>query len=325
MNYTEVKIYTTNEGFDPLTGLLLEAGVAGFVMEDPTELDELLDKKHPYQWDFIHDRLMDLKNVEPCVTFYVDDSAVGVQQLADIKVRLAMLKDMELAGEFGITKFLGSLHVTEKQVSDEEWKDNWKAYFKPSRITEQLVVKPTWEAYTRGSKDEKVIEIDPGMAFGTGTHATTRLCIQLLDKYMDHDKDVVLDVGCGSGILSIAAAALGASEVIGVDIDPEAVKVSSENVALNGYEDKIRIMYGDLMQGLDETADIILANLIADLVIRLAKEAATCLRGKKIYISSGILSVHKNHVSEELEKAGYEILETREEDEWCAIAARSLR
>ena len=167
-----------------------------------------------------------------------------------------------------------------------------------------------------------VIEIDPGMAFGTGTHATTRVCVKLLEKYITSEEDKVLDLGCGSGILSIAAALLGSKHVYGVDIDPNAVAASAENVEMNGLSEVIEIAYGDVTEGLGMKADIIAANLMADLIKMLSPDIAKHLEGKKIFISSGILEEKVDEVSEAVKNSGFEILEVLHEDEWCAIAAR---
>ena len=189
-------------------------------------------------------------------------------------------------------------------------------------MTDNIVIKPTWEEY-EPEENEMVIEIDPGMAFGTGTHATTRMCVKLLEKYITSEEDKVLDLGCGSGILSIAAALLGSKHVYGVDIDPNAVAASAENVEMNGLAEVIEIAYGDVTEGLGMKADIIAANLMADLIKMLSPDIAKHLEGKKIFISSGILEEKVDEVSEAVKNSGFEILEVLHEDEWCAIAARS--
>lgn len=226
-----------------------------------------------------------------------------------------MLKDQDKDGRFG------RLEVESSYESDEEWKDKWKEYFKTSKMTDNIVIKPTWEEY-EPEENEMVIEIDPGMAFGTGTHATTRMCVKLLEKYITSEEDKVLDLGCGSGILSIAAALLGSKHVYGVDIDPNAVAASAENVEMNGLSEVIEIAYGDVTEGLGMKADIIAANLMADLIKMLSPDIAKHLEGKKIFISSGILEEKVDEVSEAVKNSGFEILEVLHEDEWCAIAAR---
>lgn len=182
------------------------------------------------------------------------------------------------------------------------------------------MIKPTWEDYEAGEK-ELVIEIDPGMAFGTGTHETTSGCIQLMEKYMKPG-DKVLDVGCGSGILSIAAALLGSRDILAIDIDPVAVEVTRENVELNKISEYVDTRYGDLTKGVSYRADIVVANLMADLVMMLTKDVAKHLEDGGIYISSGIIDFKEEEVCETLKHCGFEIIEILKKGEWCTVAAR---
>jgi ribosomal protein L11 methyltransferase len=242
---------------------------------------------------------MELEHIKTSVTFYLEDTDESRSMLEQLR---------------------GQYELVAKSVEDSEWKDNWKAYFKPAKITDKIVIKPTWEDYEK-SDDELVIEIDPGMAFGTGTHPTTSLCVKFLERYSEPGKNDVLDVGCGSGILAIASALLGAKEVLAVDIDPVAVEVSKENVELNQLSHIIEVMEGDLTKGLRQKADIAVANLMADLVKLLSKDVAAHLKGKSIYISSGILIEKQEEVVAAIEECGFRILDILEEGEWCAIAA----
>ena len=188
-------------------------------------------------------------------------------------------------------------------------------------MTEKIVIKPSWEEYEKENQDDLIIEIDPGMAFGTGTHATTSLCLKLIEKYLKKG-DFVLDVGCGSGILSIASSLLGAEKTLGVDIDPTAVAIAKENVELNKLRESVDIIVGDLAKGVHFEADIIVANLMADLVIMLTEDVAKHLKENGIYISSGILIEKQFAVVEKLRSCHFEIIEILEQDGWCAIAAR---
>lgn len=303
MRYLEVKIYTTQEGIDPLTCILMDMGIAGFAVSDARDFQELMEKKNSYDWDYIDESLMDLDDIRTSVTFYLEDSEAS----HDILKRLG---EKELDLEW-------------KLIDDSDWKDNWKEYFKPAKISDRIVIKPTWEAYEK-TGDELVIEIDPGMAFGTGTHPTTSLCVKFLERYIEPGMDAVLDVGCGSGILSIASALLGAKTVLAVDIDPVAVDVTQKNVELNGLTSEIRTMEGDLTKGLSERADIVVANLMADLVIMLSKDVAAHLKGKNIFISSGILIEKRDEVAAAVKECGFRILDIMEEGEWCAIAAQKV-
>ena len=314
MKYIEVKIYTTKEGIDPLTCILMDMGIAGFAIEDADDFQDLMNKKNPYDWDYVDESLMELANVETNITFYLDEIDDNRKILEQLQLEIEKLKKEKRIN-------YGRLELVRKTVDDADWKDNWKEYFKPTKITERIVIKPTWEAYEK-KDDEIVIEIDPGMAFGTGAHPTTSLCVKLLEKYIEADKDTVLDVGCGSGILAMASALLGAKDILAVDIDPIAVQVSKENIELNHLSAKIRVSEGDLTKGLNIKAEIVVANLMADLVIMLSKDVAAHLKGKGIYISSGILIEKQEQVVAAIESCGFQILDILEEGEWCAIAAQ---
>ncbi|MBF1051556.1 MAG: 50S ribosomal protein L11 methyltransferase, partial [Peptostreptococcaceae bacterium] len=204
--------------------------------------------------------------------------------------------------------------------AQENWENEWKKYFKTIKVSDSIVIKPTWEEYTK-KENEKIIDIDPGMAFGTGTHETTRMCIKAIEKYIKQN-DILIDIGCGSGILSIAGAHLGAKNVIGVDLDKLAVKISKENVELNGYKDVIDIRYGDLTDVITEKADIIVANIIADAIVMLSKGVSNFMNDDAYFISSGIINDKKNYVQENLIKNGFEILEINNEGEWNCIVAK---
>ena len=195
-----------------------------------------------------------------------------------------------------------------------------KEFFKPKKISEHIVVKPTWEEY-EAKEGESVIEIDPGAAFGTGTHETTSLCIKFLEKYVK-EGDMVLDVGAGSGILSIAAAICKAKDVLGIEIDPVAVEIAEQNIEINNYSQNVKVRYGDLTKGIDYKANVVVANLMADLVILLSKDVVKHLEKGGIFISSGILLEKKEIVSEAIIDAGLEVIEIMEDGMWCAIVAK---
>ena len=320
MKYIEVKIYTSHQGIEPLTAMLMKKGITGAVVKDPADIGSILDKEKEYEWDYIDESLLENRDQEPVVSVYFEDSEEGREKVQDLKLSIMMLKSKEMEGVFGWDANLGRLYAEDILVDDAEWKDKWKEYFKPARITQKLVVKPTWEDYEATAGD-LVIEMDPEMAFGTGSHETTVLCLALMEGYLKEGQ-TVLDIGCGSGILSIAAALLGSRKVLGVEIDPVAAATAEANVRANGVEDRVTIMIGDLTENVDQKSDLIAANLMAPLVIRLANRAAECLNDGGVFISSGILQEKSKEVQAALCRSGFKVLEIQEKGEWCAIAAQ---
>lgn len=303
MKYLQIDMTTTHEGVEDISAALLNIGITDIAVEDAFDVDDILNKQHDYDWDYIDQSVLEIKERDPKVTVYLELNDEN-ERLAD-EVRKAVK---------GIAK---DCNITINDDSD--WKDKWKQYFKPSKVSETIVVKPTWEKYEK-KPGEQVLEIDPGMAFGTGTHETTSLCIKLMEKYMKNG-DKVLDVGCGSGILSIAGALLDASDCLGVEIDPIAVDIAKENIKLNHVEDIARAQYGDLTNGINYKANIVVANLMADLVMLLSKDVAKHLLPNGYYISSGILEEKIPVVSKAIEDAGFKIVEVKIDGMWSAIVA----
>jgi len=304
MKYIEVKIFTHGKGFEQLSAELLMIGLTDFVIEDPNDVAELLNKKNDYDWDYIDESVLAIASSEPNVTLYLDDTCEGAALSGEIK---------------SMAKKLG-MHAEEKPVDDLEWKDNWKEFFKPRKVSERIVIKPTWEEYNK-SEGELIIELDPGMAFGTGAHPTTSMCIRFMERFYGQF-ETMLDVGCGSGVLSIAAALLGAKEVLGVDIDSDAVIAAKENVKSNGLDGCVRIACGDLAKGIDFKADITAANLTPGLICLLAEDIGKNMKPGGLFIASGILIEKQSEVKAVIKKAGFEILDITQEGEWCAILAR---
>ncbi|MBR4023827.1 MAG: 50S ribosomal protein L11 methyltransferase, partial [Firmicutes bacterium] len=234
------------------------------------------------------------------------------------------LRQAMMDGVYGEDADFGPLTVTTSLHDDSEWKDNWKEYFKPQQVSERIIVCPTWEEYELSEEDKaagkKILRIDPGMAFGTGTHETTSLCLKAMEKYMAPGASV-LDVGCGSGILSIAADLLGAGDVLGIEIDPVAVEVSRENLELNGCGENVRVIEGDLTKGVDYKADVVVANLMADLVEMLSPDVRRHMKPGARYISSGIIDEKLEEVAQAIRDCGFEIEEIKEDGMWRAIVA----
>lgn len=315
MNWTEVKIYTTTAGIDPLTGSMLDLGLQGFMIEDAQDFDEFLHDTTPH-WDYVDQAVMEkMKDCETCVTIYVADNPQGMEELMQVRQILARLKAQNPDGKYG------RLELEMKDVDEEDWSNAWKKYYHPVQVGEHLVVCPSWEAYDR-KPDEVVLTLNPGMAFGTGTHDTTRLCMELLEKYIT-PQDTVLDVGCGSGILAITAALLGANKIIGCDIDEVAVKVAGENAALNGVQDRIAFHQGDLTSQVEGSFQIICANIVADVIIRLSEDAGRYLAKDGIFITSGIIDTREQDVLNALEQNGFQVIERRTSGGWVALACKA--
>ena len=315
MNWTEVKIYTATAGIDPLTGSMLDLGLQGFMIEDAQDFDEFLHDT-TLRWDYVDQAVMEkMKDCETCVTIYVADNPQGMEELMQVRQILARLKAQDPDGKYG------RLELEMKDVDEEDWSNAWKKYYHPVQVGEHLVVCPSWEAYDR-KPDEVVLTLNPGMAFGTGTHDTTRLCMELLEKYIT-PQDTVLDVGCGSGILAITAALLGANKIIGCDIDEVAVKVAGENAALNGVQDRIAFHQGDLTSQVEGSFQIICANIVADVIIRLSEDAGRYLAKDGIFITSGIIDTREQDVLNALEQNGFQVIERRTSGGWVALACKA--
>ena len=321
MNWTEVAVYTTTEGIDVLTGLLLGIGINGFVIKDAADFDEFLNNK-TVNWDYIDDGLMGLKSCETTVTVYLPDNAQGAEMLNMLKSELLSLKARDVSGSFG------RLEYELKNVREEDWANNWKQYFKPMEIGDKLIVKPSWENIEdAGSK--KILEIDPGSSFGTGQHNTTRLCLELIEKHL-RDKDTVLDLGCGSGILSIGAMLLGASSACAVDIDENSVRIAAENAQKNNIPKEHYTAYSgniiddeSLCEKIGSGYDLVCANIVADVLIAMSPKFRSFVRPEGLLVISGIINSRKDEVLDVISAEGFELLEIKESEDWVAACFKA--
>lgn len=308
--WLEVSIITSSEAVEAVCGILYNTGVQGVSIEDPEDIE--FKKKNPGDWDYFDETLLEVKEGAIIKGYYKEDERFN-EYIDYIK------ESFENIESFGIDKGKGIITVS--KVNEEDWENNWKKYYKPVKVGEKIVIKPIWEEYKEAS-GELVVELDPGMAFGTGTHETTRMCIKALEKYIKPES-MVFDIGTGSGILAIAAAKLGAAKVIGVDLDPVAVNSAKENVKYNNVEN-IEILHGNLLDVVSGKADIIVANIIADIIILILSDVKKCINSGGYFISSGIIKARKDDVVEKLKEAGFEIIETNTEGEWVAIVAKYI-
>ncbi|OEH86143.1 ribosomal protein L11 methyltransferase [Desulfuribacillus stibiiarsenatis] len=307
--WSEICIHTNHEAVDAITNLLHELGAGGVVIEDSL----LLNK----DWDT---SLGEMYHLSPD-----DFPTEGVNVKAYLPVNSFLVETIEQIREslnnfnqYDIDISPGTLTVAE--MNEEDWASSWKQYYKPVAITDRITITPSWESYEK-REDELVIELDPGMAFGTGTHPTTRLCITALEKYMKVN-DFVYDVGCGSGVLSIVAAKLGASNVLAFDLDELAVQITKANAEVNQVQDIVQAKQNNLLDGIEKPANIIVANIIAEIIVRFAPDIPKLLTSDGFFIASGIISLKEQEVVDALQSVGLEIIETIYEGDWLSIVAK---
>ena len=307
--WIEVRVITKSEALEPISGIFYSLDCKGVAIEDPEDI--LGREQGPLTWDFADINVLEHKGKVAVVKAYFAEEDNIEDVLAYVNERLSELKEMGLD--------LGEAKVEHEKMYEEDWANTWKQYYKPSKVGEKIVVKPIWEEYE--AKDgELVVDLDPGMAFGTGTHETTRMCIQALERYVK-EESTVFDVGCGSGILAIAAAKLGAKLAVGVDLDPVAVESSIENVGYNKLNN-IEILHGNLVEVIDGKADIVVANILAEIICILTDDVKRVLKDGGTFITSGIIHDRVDMVCEKLEATGFEVIEKNRDGEWNCIVAK---
>lgn len=317
MKWTKLTLSTTAEAVDLVSNMLSELGIEGIEIIDHVPLTEQ-EKKAMFV------DILPVENTEDktaLINFYLDERQNLKSILNKIHAGLGELSEFVDIGT-------GKIEISETE--DADWVNNWKAFFKPFRIDDTIVIKPTWEKLDQVKDTDLIVEIDPGVAFGTGSHETTKLCILSIKKYLKPEMNL-LDVGCGSGILSIVGAKLGAKKVTAVDIDPYAVKAAYENVQVNRIDsDKINILSGDLITDEDlrkevgfACYDMVVANILADIIIPLSAEIGLHMKPDGLFICSGIINTKKEDVKEVLMNNGFKILEINEMGDWISIVAQN--
>lgn len=307
--WIEVRVITKSEALEPISGIFYSLDCKGVAIEDPEDI--LGREQGPLTWDFADINVLEHKGKVAVVKAYFAEEDNIEEVLAYVNERLEELKEMGLD--------LGEAKVEHEKMHEEDWANTWKQYYKPSKVGEKIVVKPIWEEY-EAKENELVVDLDPGMAFGTGTHETTRMCIQALERYVE-EESTVFDVGCGSGILAIAAAKLGAKLAVGVDLDPVAVESSIENVSYNNLNN-IEILHGNLVEVIDGKADIVVANILAEIICILTDDVKRVLKDGGVFITSGIIHDRVDMVCEKLEATGFEVIEKNKDGEWNCIVAK---
>lgn len=319
MNWTELDIFTTTEGIELITAGLMDIGIKGFAIKDANDFNEFLQNKEG-NWDYLEDDLMQLAECETTVTVYLPENNQGAEMLIAIRSMLKEIKENDTDSVYG------RLETEMKNVKEEDWANNWKQYFKPLEIGNRLLVKPSWEEV--GETDRTVLEIDPASSFGSGQHYTTKLCLEYLDR-LDLEGKKILDLGCGSGILSIGAMLLGAQSSVAVDVEENAVKVAMENAVKNSIDTSVYTAYcgniitdSELAARLGDGYDIITANIVADILIGMKDHFYKFLKPEGILIISGIIDERKEEVTDAVTGAGFEIIGSREESDWAAVMLR---
>ncbi len=321
MNWVEMNIFTTTEGVDIVCGTLLGMGVNGFAIKDSNDFKEFLENKE-MNWDYIDDDLMGLKDCETTVTVYLPENAQGMENFNAIKTELLALKSRD------VNSVWGRLEYEISNVKEEDWANNWKQYFKPLTVGNKLLIKPSWEKVSE-NETRKILEIDPASSFGTGQHNTTQLCLELIEKYLG-DGDKMLDLGCGSGILSIGGILLGADSAYAVDIEENAVKIAKENADKNGIStEKYTAECGNvicdeiLREKIGKDYDFVCANIVADVLKAMTPYFKGFLKEHGTLVVSGIIDQRKDDVINGIVGEGFELLEVREKEDWVAASFRA--
>lgn len=306
--WQELTITVSREAEEAVSNILIDLGSQGVAIDDSADY---LGEAGPF--GEVLPQVEQLNTVG--ITAYYPETENLEMIRQEVKERLAQLRD------FGLE--IGKTQLTTQQLAEEDWADNWKKYFEPARITHDLTIVPSWTDYEAGPS-EKVIKLDPGMAFGTGTHPTTKMSLFALEQVL-RGGETVLDVGTGSGVLSIASSLLGAKEIFAYDLDDVAVRVAQENIALNAGTENIHVAAGDLLKGVDIEADVIVANILADILVNLTDDAYRLLKDEGYLIMSGIISEKWDLVRESAEAAGF-FLETHMiQGEWNACVFKKTK
>lgn len=321
MDWIKVVIYTTSEGIEPLSGRLYQLGITGLEIEDEQDFKDFLENNKQY-WDYVDDELIKEKEGETEVIAYVSDNAAGHEMLMAIRNTVAELKSLDEDNEFG------RLEIEIDNTKEEDWANNWKKYFHPLEVGKKVMIKPEWEELSEPT-DRIVFNINPGMSFGTGSHYTTQLCIENLEDYVKSGVKV-LDLGCGSGILSIISLLLGADSAFAVDIDPNAADIAYENAQRNDVDiSKYTVKAGDIITNEElqkEIAqnkyDVVLANIVADVIIALAPKAKEFMKEGGVFITSGIIEDRVEDVKTALVKCGFTVVKIDQRKDWVSIVCK---
>ncbi|MGX7418816.1 50S ribosomal protein L11 methyltransferase [Carnobacterium gallinarum] len=310
MKWTEVSVLTASEAVEAVSNILVEAGTSGVSIEDMADFNDTPDDGFGEIWALDQ---ADFPETGVIIKAYFPETLFLPEILPVIKQRILELK------EFGLD--IGENRLETSEVNETSWATAWKKYYHPLQITRFMTVVPSWEDYTPKFADERVIRLDPGLAFGTGTHPTTRLSMQALETTIIGG-ETLLDVGTGSGVLSIASKALGAGDVFAYDLDEVAVRAAKENMILNEYAKDVPVAANDLLKGITIEADIVMANILAEIILLLVEDAWRVLKPNGLFITSGIIESKRDEVIENLLSQGFDIEQILQMKDWFAIIAR---
>lgn len=320
MDWIQVSIFTTTQGIEPVSGRLLQLGITGIEIEDETDFKDFLENNKDC-WDYVDEELLREKEGETCIKVYVCED--DLDMLSEIRSSMAELKEYDSKSEFG------RLEIELSNLKEEDWANNWRKYFHTMEIGEKLVVKPYWE--TADQQDKMIFEINPGLSFGTGSHHTTRLCLEDVEKVIKEGDDV-LDLGSGSGILSIVSLMFGAGSALAVDIDPNSRETAYDNLARNGIDkEKYKVLIGNIISDkelqnvvLEKKYDVILANIVADVIIAILPFVKKALKEDGTFITSGIIEDRIPDVKQALSANGFEVISEKRSADWAEYKCRII-
>ncbi len=318
MEWLEMKIDTSHAGLDPVCAMLEQQGVTGWMIDDETDFQDFLEHNRQY-WNYVDEELLAEKRGVSRVTFYLERNENALSTIAAVRIAMSAMKKAH--PEYA------PLRLTMDNVANADWENNWKQFYKPMEIGDRLLVVPEWE---QASDSQRItLRLNPGLTFGTGSHATTRLCLQALDAHI-HGGEKVLDLGCGSGILSIAALRLGAASAFACDIDEKCVDVAYENAALNNItRDTYTVRWGDVLHDqqlrteMGGGYDMVVANIVADVIMGLSGSVRDFLKPGGLFLCSGIIDDRAEEVLQKLKSDGWDVIEQRSSEGWFSYLSRT--